>query len=242
MDPEEDAVSDGHDFQTIYDVLRERISLLDYPPGTLLSENRLAAEFGVSRTPIRRVLHRLEFDGLVTVTRGIGTIVTPIDMRYLAQVYALRRKLLDLIGEGSATHVTAADLALLEDILERARSLNGQVAPRTLAELYLRFNEGLTRAIGNRPLREIADRLFHQTSRVWHQLLPELDMGEEADALADEVSGVLDGLRARDMENVARVRRHHFEAMLRRMNRHLVGSELETPAAIPEGGESALSS
>lgn len=235
-------MSDGHDFQTIYDALRERISLLDYPPGTLLSENRLAAEFGVSRTPIRRVLHRLEFDGLVTVTRGIGTIVTPVDVRYLAQVYSLRRKLLDLIGEGPAPHVTAADLALLEGILARAESLDPSVSPRTLAELYLRFNEGLTRAIGNRPLREIADRLFHQTSRVWHQLLSELDMGEESGALVSEVQGVLDGLRSRDMEHVARVRRCHFEAMLRRMNRHLVGSELETTTMTREGGESALSS
>ena len=48
-------------FQALYRELRDRISLLQYPPGTALRESALADEFGVSRTPIRRALHQLEF-------------------------------------------------------------------------------------------------------------------------------------------------------------------------------------
>ena len=63
-------------FERIYLVLRNRISLLDYAPGQRLSEEKLAEEFGVSRTPLRRVLARLEDEGLLKSVQSVGTIVT----------------------------------------------------------------------------------------------------------------------------------------------------------------------
>jgi DNA-binding GntR family transcriptional regulator len=86
-------------YKAIYNEIRDRICLLQYPPGMMLSENQLASEFGVSRTPIRRVLQRLEFEGLVVSKQGIGTLVTIVDLQYLKEVYALRLKLSELAGE-----------------------------------------------------------------------------------------------------------------------------------------------
>jgi DNA-binding GntR family transcriptional regulator len=162
----------GISFTTIYTELRERIALLNYPPGTVLSENTLAEEFGVSRTPIRRVLHRLEFDGLVSAQHGVGTIVTSIDMMYLKQVYALRLKLIDLIAELSNAQVSEGDLIVLEELLGRIPELRTEKKPRELGRAHLHYNEELTRAIGNRPLREITDRYFYQTSSMFLQVLP----------------------------------------------------------------------
>ena len=85
-------------FERIYRTLRDRICLLDYPPGTRLSEEELADEFATSRTPIRRVLARLEIEGLVKARHGVGTIVTDIDIEELTQVYHLRMELAVLIG------------------------------------------------------------------------------------------------------------------------------------------------
>ena len=65
----------------IYSTIRERISLLEYPPSTVIGENELAKEFGVSRTPIRSVLQRLNFEGLVDIRNGVGTVVTDIDLK-----------------------------------------------------------------------------------------------------------------------------------------------------------------
>ena len=108
----------------IYLELRERIAVLTYPPGTALSETRLAEEFGVSRTPIRQVLQRLEFDGLVEAQHGIGTIVSAIDFMYLKQVYALRLKLITLIAELAHARLEG-DLVILEDLVERAKEMRG---------------------------------------------------------------------------------------------------------------------
>jgi DNA-binding GntR family transcriptional regulator len=220
----------------IYTAVRDRICLLVYPPGTMLSENKLGKEFGVSRTPVRRVLQRLEFDGLVESTHGVGTIVTSLDLRELKQVYALRLKLIDLIAELPPGTVTAGDLEILETLRARVEALrHGESDPRALAATYQAFNQELSRVIGNRPLREISDRYFHQTSRVWLQLLPEMDWPQEVDAVAEEIGEVADALRAKDLRRVSEVRRRHFQACLRRMNPVLVGQDL-VGAVLPQEG------
>ena len=84
--------------ERLYRTLRDRICLLDYPPGARLSEEELAAEFEISRTPLRRVLARLEAEGLIGSVHGVGTIVTDVDVEELAQVYALRMELAPLLG------------------------------------------------------------------------------------------------------------------------------------------------
>lgn len=213
--------------EQIYLELRERIAVLTYPPGTALSETKLAEEFGVSRTPIRQVLQHLEFDGLVEAKHGIGTIVSAIDFMYLQQVYALRLKLITLIAELSPMPATDGDLMILEDLLESAREMAGpDHAPVELSRLYTRFNDEVLRVIGNRPLREITDRLFYQTHRVWLQLLPVMDWEEEVGCVIDECAEVLTALKAGDLARVAEVRRHHFVACLQRMNRHMTGIDV----------------
>src|SRR3954466_8788246 len=86
-------------FERIYSILRDRICLLDYAPGSHLSEEELAQEFEVSRTPVRRVLARLEAAGLVPSVHGVGTMVTDVDIEELQQVYHLRLELALLIGK-----------------------------------------------------------------------------------------------------------------------------------------------
>ncbi len=72
--------------------------MLVYPPGTQLSEEALASEFGVSRSPLRKALQILEADGLLLSQQGVGTLVTEVDLEELAQVYELRLELNELTG------------------------------------------------------------------------------------------------------------------------------------------------
>lgn len=209
--------------EQIHDELRDRIALLRYDPGEMLGEVALAEEFGVSRTPIRQALQRLEYEGLVVTRRGIGTMVATIDLPYLRSVYALRLKLIDVIGDLSPRHVDDAALGPLTEILRAVEDMAADEAPdlRSLARLYIDFNRELSRAIGNEPLREIAERLFFQTSRVWLQLAPHLDPRGEVVQVIDEVGRVRSALAAGDMHEVAAVRREHMIGLLQRMNNFL---------------------
>jgi hypothetical protein len=82
--------------------------------------------------------------------------------------------------------------------------------------------------VSNRPLREISDRLYYQTSRVWVQILPDLNWAEEVTAMCDEISQVTQALRACDMGAFGQVRHNHLYTMLGRIKRYLGGAnELE---------------
>jgi len=211
-------------FQTIYQEIRDRICLLQYPPGTMLSENKLATEFGVSRTPIRRVLQRLEFEGLVVSKQGVGTLVTIVDLQYLKEVYALRLELAQLAGQLSPIRPTEQKIATLESILEKFEAMRDQYDPTELARLYNRFQAEMLALIGNRPLREISEQLYHQTVRVWLQILPDLDWVEEVNIACREIQEVIGGLKEKDMPAVAQIRSEHMAMLLGRTSRYLGGS------------------
>lgn len=222
----------------IYEEIRDRICLLQYTPGSLLTENGLAAEFDVSRTPVRRALHWLEFGGLVVSKHGVGTLVTPIDLRALREVYALRLRLHEIIGDFStAARLTDGDIDALQALREATTAMgkarNNRENQIALGRMYIAFDEILTRAIGNDALKQISERLFFQTLRLWLQILSDLDWGEEVEHFHDEIEETIRILQSSgDMRAVAQVRREHMAQLLSRL-RHYVGGfdieGLETP-------------
>jgi DNA-binding GntR family transcriptional regulator len=209
------------DFHSLYHNIRTRIYTLDYPPGEALREEELANEFGVSRTPIRQVLQVLEYEGLVSSRPGVGSVVTTIDLRALKEVYAFRLKLVELVGELSTPRIADATLKNLEVLLKEINDMRGCYDPKALALLYLKFHEEMMVLITNRPLARISDQLFHQTARVWLQILPELNWEDEVEAFYEEVRDVIKALIAKDIVAMASVRRNHMALLLVRINRYL---------------------
>ena len=106
-------------FERIYKTIRDRVCLLEYEPGARLGDEDLAREFGVSRTPLRRVLSRLESEGLLESRHGVGTFVTDVDLDGLLQVYQLRMQLAELIGKLDPIPRQSHDLARVRDIIAR---------------------------------------------------------------------------------------------------------------------------
>lgn len=213
-------------FDSLYKKIRMRIYLTEYPPGEALREEELAAEFGVSRTPIRRVLHRLEFEGLVTSQRSIGTLVTTVDVKELKDVYAFRLKLAKLVGELSSPRITDKHITTLEELKVKVKEVQATYSPKAIALLYLEFHEVMMSLITNMPLRKIYDQLFHQTARVWLQILPELDWDEEVLAINEEIRDVVKTLRANDINTMATVRRNHLAMVFHRINKYLGSADI----------------
>lgn len=204
----------------VYEALRERICLLDLPPGAPLRELMLAGEFGVSRTPIREALMMLGVDGLVTRQDGV-TSVSTVDLKHMRDVYSLRIKLTELIADFMLVPVP-------DDVLERLRVVRAEVVEmagsrdaRRLGELYNRLHETLLDTIGNQPLKAISDRLFRQTCRVWVQLLPEMDWDEETRIMLDEIDESLEALEGSSAAHLAEIRAKHIIMLLNRFNDYL---------------------
>jgi DNA-binding GntR family transcriptional regulator len=218
MNPEQNVAVDS---DTIYEQILERICLLEYSPGAMLSENALAAEHGVSRSVMRRVLWKLEQDGLINISKGSGAVVTAVDIKSLKEVYVVRQKLIELVGELRPVRITDDIIANLETLLQQTQQIRDQYNPQALAKLYYTFHLEMLKAIRNTFLKEITDKLYHRTARVWLQLMPDLNWEEEVDIMVDEIENVLNALRNNDMPTVAQVRREHMAMLLQRINDYL---------------------
>src|SRR5262245_892779 len=152
-------------FERIYRTIRDRICLIEYEPGARLAEEELAREFGVSRTPLRRVLSRLEGEGLLESRHGVGTFVIDVDLETLIPVYRLRMELAELIGKLNPIPRGPQDLARVRALLDRCDRLIANPDPKAYARLNMDFFHELSAMTGNQPLREISERLYFLTNR-----------------------------------------------------------------------------
>ncbi|KAA3447528.1 GntR family transcriptional regulator [Mesorhizobium sp. SARCC-RB16n] len=220
-DPQPRPPSARERFERIYRILRDRICLLDYAPGSHLSEEELAQEFEISRTPVRRVLARLESEGLVQSVHGVGTIVTDVDIEELQQVYHLRLELALLVGKLSPIPRTAEDLDRIRALITRCDSDVLNPDQRAFLRLNMDFFYELTAMTGNQPLREISERLYFQVARVVLKMMPQLGLVEEFTAFRREMEEVLAAAEIGDWESIGHIRRAHISMSFRRMMRHV---------------------
>ncbi len=199
--------------------IRHRICLLTYPPGMRLSETALAEEFGTSRTPLRRVLARLEDEGLVQSQHGVGTFVTDANARELAQVYGLRVALTALVGKLDPVVPDAAFMAELDNMISRGESIirSGSAADFTRFDMdVFQLLLGLT---ANAPLRDTLERLYFQTKRIWHQaaIAARLDLDQEYRIFQHELEAVRLALLAGDLTAAAQLQSAHISMSFQRL-------------------------
>ena len=229
---ERESAADRH--LRIYRVIRERISLLDYPPNSVVGEVELATEFSVSRTPIRRVLQRLQFEGLVDIRTGIGTVVTDIDLKTMKEVYELRMYLSELTAELSPSEPTEKHIEKMKSLLGRTKSLHAKRDTRTYAILCNEMHEVLQSLIGSAPLREITDNLYYRSARIWITFLPNLNWNDVVSDQEAETFEILSAMKRDDLRGVAQVRRYYLHVLLSRISDYIRGSEIFAASPIQQ--------
>lgn len=142
-----------------YDMILEAIDIGVYKPGDRLVESELAERFGVSRTPIREALQRLETQSLLT-RDGRSLIVASLDHNQLAELYVVRAELEGLAARLAARHATPEEVQVLREMLEADRSLIGD--PSAMSRANRRFHKQVHLASHNRFLVQQLD-LVHRS-------------------------------------------------------------------------------
>jgi DNA-binding GntR family transcriptional regulator len=110
---------DGDAGARIAHSIREAIIGGDYPPGTRIRQEDLAARFGASRVPVRQALQKLEYEGLVTVVANAGAWVSSLTLAECEEVYQMRERLEPLLLRYSAPQLGAEQIQRLADIAQR---------------------------------------------------------------------------------------------------------------------------
>lgn len=207
--------------EEIYACLRDRICLLHYPPGTKLSEQELAREFDVSRTPIRRALHRLELELLAERRQGVQTVVTSFDFESAREVYVLRMILAESTESLAPVPEWWQRIDALRGIRRRFESLRGHYDLETFGTLHLALQEELAGIIGNRRAREITMQLYFQIARISHSVIAKMNWDEEIDAVVSEIDALVEAMNHRDIRAIGLVRRNAIAMSIERMRRTL---------------------
>ncbi|SFA85102.1 transcriptional regulator, GntR family [Poseidonocella pacifica] len=140
-----------------YSLILDAIDIGVYRPGDRLVESELAERFGVSRTPIREALQRLETQSLLT-RDGRSLIVASLDHNQLAELYVVRSELEGLAARLAAKHATEEEIRVLQDMLESDRELVHD--PAMLARTNRRFHKMVHLASHNRYLVQQLDLVY----------------------------------------------------------------------------------
>ena len=193
-------------YQDVAERLRQQIFARALEPGAWIDEQKLAAEFGISRTPLREALKVLAVEGLVTMKVRRGAYVTEMSSDDVEQVYHLLALLeSDAAGE-VARRAGEAQLAELRALHER---LERQVRQR---EAFFasneRFHLRLLEIAGNRWRAQIVVDLRKVMKLNRHHSL--FRRGRLADSLAEH-RAIMDALERRDAGAAASLMRRHFE-------------------------------
>ncbi|MGZ9811596.1 GntR family transcriptional regulator [Pseudoroseicyclus sp. H15] len=142
-----------------YRLILDAIDAGSYRPGDRLVESELAERFGVSRTPIREALQRLETQAILT-RDGRSMIVASLDHNQLAELYVVRGELEGLAARLAARNATPEEIRVLRDMLEADRALVGD--PAAMARANRRFHKQIHLASHNRFLVRQLD-LVHRS-------------------------------------------------------------------------------
>ena len=192
----------------IYQKIKERILILEYAPGEFINEKTLVDEFGISRTPLREVLFRLEWDKLVTIMPRAGALVTQIEFQKLRDVFQIRVAIEGLIGRLASERITDDHLREIRNIQEECKNLPADENIRQFMNIDIKFREVLNNSADNPTLKEISDYLYNQTMRVWYMVFEKNNFSTEVKEEMKEIEETIEVLSQKDPQKAEKFRRN----------------------------------
>lgn len=193
-----------------YAHLRDLIATSRLAPGTRLRELDLAASFGLSRTPVRAALARLEAEGLVANDPVKGMVVTELDHGMVAELYVMRDVLEGTAARLAARHASDVEIAVLREIALHDRDLQGDA--EALTANNRRFHNHLYRCAHNRYLLKTVSAVQEALVLLGRTTL---SVTARAKVSGTEHLAIVAALEARDEAKAETLVRQHIQAAYR---------------------------
>lgn len=195
----------------VFDALREDIVELRLKPGTVLSRAALQDRFGLSSTPVRDALMRLQEEALVSVFPQHATIVAPIDVARAREGQFLRRSLEVEAVRVLAQAGDAAPIATLRGLIRQQQAFAALAEHAAFAATDLAFHRALFTGAEVEALWHVARRHSGQMDRLRRLHLPEA--GKMGDIIADH-SAIVDAIEAGRVDAAEAALRRHLSHSL----------------------------
>ncbi|MGI9090682.1 MAG: GntR family transcriptional regulator [Gemmatimonadaceae bacterium] len=187
--------------EDIRDTLRTRIFEGHYVPGTRLIERDLAAEFNVSRLPIREALRMLRQEGLVEDRRPKGSVVAGLSKNAVRDLFDVRHSLEVLASRLAAERATPKDLERLKGILDRATDALARGSILEAHHANNDFHDEITHIARNDVLRSALEPLQGRMHWLFRHVT---DLGELIQEHRDLLAAISSGDPLRAAQQSAR--------------------------------------
>jgi DNA-binding GntR family transcriptional regulator len=191
--------------EAAYRYVRRAIQAGELKPGVRLREIDLAKQIGLSRTPIREALSRLQTEGLVVNDAARGMVVTELDYSMVTELYFMREVLEGTAARLVAQHASDVEISILEDLCQRYEAALGDESALTATNRQ--FHETLYRCSHNRYLLNMVTVLHNALSLLGGTTLSHAERAEET---LREHREVVSAIRARDPNAAEQALRSHI--------------------------------
>lgn len=192
----------------VFNTLRQAILRGELKPGERLMEIQLANKLGVSRTPVREAIRKLELEGLVLMIPRKGAEVADISEKSLKDVLEVREALEELAARLACDKITKEGINRLKEAAQDFRSALKSNDITQMAEADVRFHDVICNATENQKLGQLLNNLREQMYRYRIEYLKDQQVYEK---LLSEHEEIIRHIEKGEKNEAARVVSRHIE-------------------------------
>jgi len=194
--------------EMVFESLREAINLGRLRPGERLMEIQLAEEMGVSRTPVREAIRKLELEGFVAMVPRKGAYVAGISVKDIVDVFEIRSSLEALAAGLAAERITDEEMELLERSLVEISEFSTDENIKAIVDGDINFHDIIYKASRNQRLVQIITHLQEQIHRF---RMTSLSQPGRTKIALDEHKSIVEAISDRNVELAQQLAREHIE-------------------------------
>ena len=192
----------------VFNTLRQAILTGELKPGERLMEIHLADRLGVSRTPVREAIRRLELEGLVTMIPRRGAEVAQITEKSMGDVLEVRRALDALCAELACDRITEEGLAALRQACDHFEQVISTKDAKKIAQADVALHDIIVQATGNQRLIQLVNNLSEQMYRYRFEYIKD---NSQHETLVKEHRIIYQSIVKKDRETAAAAARTHID-------------------------------
>jgi DNA-binding GntR family transcriptional regulator len=195
--------------QLVYEQLRSEILQGKLPPGTRIKQEELTQRLGVSRTPVRESIHRLEMEGLVEFERRNSVLVSRISRNRIEEVFELRAVLEGYAAEKAAERITEEDTKKLRKFIAEMDACHSKQQIERLLSKNDEFHRFICSRAGNEVLLEMLEQIWRDIKRLRINYLITPEGHEES---TREHESLVDAIESHDKKRIRQIVQKHSES------------------------------
>ncbi len=192
----------------VFNTLRQAILTGELKPGERLMEIHLADKLGVSRTPIREAIRKLELEGLVTMIPRRGAEVAQITEKSMNDVLEVRRALDALCVELACERITEEGLAALKAACEHFEAAIKTKDVKVIAQADVALHDIIVQATGNQRLIQLVNNLAEQMYRYRFEYIKDTS---QHTTLVEEHRIIYESILKKDKKTAAQAAKTHID-------------------------------